>query len=177
MWKNNRSFFILIITTFLFSALMYVGYSKYNTYIKSANNSEEWIRYEATSHHFSFEYPRKDFLEESKEASERLLRIQNYDVQDVSRLLSGKYWIEFFVYTKESGISTCSQHIVNYEVSSLDGVTIYKGFTALDSGSGVGGGYSAVCLEQQDYDLYIQGQDGTGENTLERIINTIQFTD
>ena len=145
--------------------------------VEYEDNSDEWIRYEAALYDFSFEYPRNDILEETEAATERILRIQNYDSQIFSHSLDGKYWIEFFVYPKEGDIFSCTQHILNYEVSSLDGVTVYKGFTASDSNSGVGGGYSAMCLEHQDYDLYIQGQDFTGVGTLEHIINTIQFTD
>lgn len=166
-----------VILLIVLGALVYGGYGKYQKGIRFTSDSEKWTTYEVSSYRFSFDYPKNSIVDAQQDTSGRFLRVQNYNAQDISRSMSGKYWVEFFVFTKnnESSPSSCPRNIVDYDITHIDGVAIYKGITKPDEGSGVGGGYTAMCIERQDYDLYIQGQDDTAENILDQILKTIRF--
>lgn len=130
----------------------------------------DWIVYKDDAHNFSFDYPEDGLVETWQDT--RFLRVQNYDPQDTSFSLSGKYWIEFFIFTTNSEPSTCPQSIENYDTINVDGVTIYKGESA-----GPHGLLQVVCIDRGDHDLYAQGQDGTEESILERIFDSIRLTE
>ena len=175
MWRNKKNLLMFIFIALLLGALMYGGYIKYQKGTQSINDLEEWVTYDVSDYNFSFDYPRDGIVDAQQDTSGRFLRIQNYDTQDVSHSISGKHWIEFFAFTKDNNAIPCPRNIVNYNIIDLDGVTMYKGVTQPDEGSGAGGGHDAVCIERQNYNLYIQGQDGTTENIFEQIVNSIQF--
>jgi hypothetical protein len=139
----------------------------------SGYQSEKWTTYNASTYNFYFDYPKDSFIETWQDT--RFLRIQNYDSQDFSHSISDKYWIEFFALTKTSESSSCPGNIVDYDIIDVDGVTIYKGITRADENSGAGGGLQAICIDQEDFVLYAQGQDGTAENILDRILDSIRF--
>lgn len=130
----------------------------------------DWIAYKDDTHNFSFDYPEDGLVETWQDT--RFLRVQNYDPQDTSFSMTGKYWVEFFIFTTNNTPSTCPQSIENYDTINVDGVTIYKG-----ESSGPSGILPAVCIDRGNHDLYAQGQDGTGENILERIFDSIGFAE
>lgn len=171
----------LLILLFLLGLLSLVFvYNKYYDSSKNASiigSSDEWVTYEATPYGFSLKYPKDAVVSETQQNSsdERFLRIQNYAVNDISRSVSEKYWIEFFAFAKDTKQTSCPRNIVDYETNDLDNSTVYSGVTKADINTGVGGGLQAVCIDNNDYDIYIQGQDTTSNEIVSQILDSVQF--
>lgn len=146
---------------------------------------EEWATYsvdvpaftdDSRGDHFSFEYPKSEYIQLDPDMFGRLLRFQNYDPNEFSRDLEGKYSLEFFIDTE--GHISCEQNVANAEtVTNSQDVTMQKGQARQSEESGSGAVGIAVCIERQDYILYLQGSDHTGEDIVEHVIDSINFQD
>lgn len=137
----------------------------------------EWFTYEDSRNNFSFNYPKEEDTEVSTGTGEHVVRVQNYKTSPLTHRsnLEGKYWLEFFVFSED--ITRCTERMLSPASVSLNNMIIYKGKTIGDRNSGVGGGLEAACIEKENYILYTQGQDYTGENIIDQIVNSISFTD
>lgn len=174
MWKNNK-FLISLAVTLLVVGLLYIGSAIYQKNKPPKSDSEQWSTYNVDLFDLSFNYPAKSVVDVRGDEYEYIVRIQNYSNNDVTRSMSGKYWVELFLFKSESDDTSCPRNIVDYSEVDFNGATMYRGVTQLDEGSGVGGGLKALCVNQGAYDLYIQGQDETNKDILEKIVGSLQF--
>lgn len=179
MWKNKKIWLLTLLFLLGLMSLIFVC-NKYHDSSKNASlidNSIEWTTYENTLYGLSLKYPKDSVVNKTQQNSsdERFLRIQNYAVNDMTRSASEKYWIEFFAFAKDTEQTSCPRNIVDHETIDVDNSTMYSGVTKGDINTGVGGGLQAVCIDNNDYDIYIQSQDATSNEVVSQILDSIQF--
>lgn len=180
MSNNKKIVILIIILAVVFGIFTLSNFDAFNTQNNSsADTSEdtiqnEWVTYTDSNYNFSFDYPKGDFVEISSDTP--FLRVQNYNPQEFTRSLEDKYWIEFFNFVAENELSTCPQHFEKYKISTENGLEVYKGDTKVNELSGAGGP-QGMCVNRGTFDLYVQGQDETGENIMARIFDSIKFAE
>jgi len=181
MLTNKRSKIIIVFTLLSVTALMvgvYIFYQKNAEIAEGVSVSDEeiWSTYEVPEYNFTFDYPEGSSIEENYDTSERFLRVQNYDSQVFSYSMYDRYFVEFFIFRLDGQASTCSEHIAHSSTKNIGEEILYIGNSVTDEMSGVGG-LQAACVNLGNYDLYIQGQDGTEKNFFGRITDSLRFTD
>lgn len=157
----------------LLAILLFLGYL-YKQNVQTDTNSK-WLTYDVDPYGFSFSYPAGSFIQTSDEELMQYIRVQDYDPYAISQSHDTRFYIEFFIFTNPEVLSQCRESVANYEEQTVNGITLYRGETKRDEMSGVGGGGSAVCIEQLDYHLYIQGVDYSAENRVNQIIDSLRF--
>lgn len=155
----------LVVCTYFFKN------AKENSLVLSTSSDQTgWTTHQDNRFGISFSHPEDSLTREEvvrfDPASNRFFRVQNYDLATLDTPTDA-FWMDFSAFPTDDLESTCAFAVKDYLIGETNGLKTYKGTTS--------DGQNIICFAQTDYDVFVVGQDHSGQNLFKEIADTVKL--